>query len=128
MTDNYYFPNQREVFGLVDGNKLYTFSNKAYYGIINGATSGKIFWDTRAQLANTTFSGTPLNDGTGRTQLFLNTQSGVRVQFLVSTVSSNDANQNTGFHINFFAGTATAAQLGTNYVVTNLYLSPVSRG
>jgi len=130
MTDNYYFPNRREVFALTSIGQLYSASNNSWYGIgataNAGSTNNKLYWDPRMQYGNTTFYGTAMNDGTGRTQLFLtNTATNTPYNFCVANLASADKNVATGFHIYFYS---TAATFTPNCVNCNLYLSPISNG
>lgn len=129
LTDNYYKQSGREVFELTSAGQLYSVTNNAWYGTQTGATSGKLFWDTRMVYANTTFSGTPVNDGTGRVQLFLqqSTTASSPDVFCVANVASGDGNSATGYHVYFAPPGTTSASTG-NCIITSLYLSPTSNG
>ena len=129
MTDNYYKQSSREVFELTSAGQLYSVTNNAWYGTITGATSGKLFWDTRSQYANTTFTGTAVNDGTGRVQLGLkqSATSTILNIFCVSNSASGDSNAATGYHVNFVPPGTTQPQAG-NCIITQLYLSPITNG
>ncbi|KAL6714338.1 hypothetical protein ACLMJK_007761 [Lecanora helva] len=127
MTDNFYYPNRREVFGLIPAtNQFYSISNNSYYGIPSNPTAGStynhLYWNTNAAYGNRTFYGVDLNDGTGRTQVFLNnTNTGTPYNFCISTVTS-DGNSGTGLHVNFYTTQFSGC------APTNLYLSPIANG
>ena len=127
MTDNYFKPSYREVFEVTTANMLYSVTNNAWYGTLTGATSGRLYWDTRMQYANKTFTTTALNDGTGRLQLALHPATAPTTTsiFCISNVASGDSNAATGYHVNFYPPGTT---LPVNCIVTNLYLSPVANG
>ena len=129
MTDNYYKQSSREVFQLTSAGQLYSVTNNAWYGTQTGATSGKLFWDTRSQYANTTFTGMAVNDGTGRVQLGLmqSTASSTLDIFCVANSTSGDSNAATGFHVYFFPPGTTQSQTGS-CTITQLYLSPITNG
>ncbi len=126
LTDNYYKQSSREVFELTSANQLYSVTNNAWYGTQNGFTTGKLFWNTNMAYANTTFTGTATNDGTGRVQLYLmqSTTSSSLDVFCVQSVASGDANTTTGFHVYYHPPGTTSASTG-NCSITSLYLSPV---
>lgn len=127
MTDNFFFPNKREVFALTTQGQLYSVTNGAWYGVIPGTlgrTTGKLYWNTNSIYGNKTFSGTPTNDGTGRTRLFMKNALGtITYSFCIANKASGDGNSNTGYHVYFYTTTAQ-----TNCPLTYLYLSPVGNG
>ncbi|KAL9113968.1 MAG: hypothetical protein Q9227_002102 [Pyrenula ochraceoflavens] len=126
LTDNYYFPNRREVFELTSSGMLYSVTNNSYYGIPTGSTANKLYWSTNVAYANTTFYGTALNDGTGRTQLFLNnTAANAPFNFCISNSTSGDGNTATGLHVNYFV---TSGQIAAYCKACSLFLSPVTNG
>ena len=129
MTDNYYKQSGREVFQLTSAGQLYSVTNNAWYGTQTGITTGKLFWDTRSQFANTTFTGTAVTDGTGRLQLGLrqSTTSSALDVFCVSSTITTDSNSATGFHVYFYPPGTTQSQTGS-CTITQLYLSPITNG
>lgn len=82
--------------------------------------------------ANTTWSGTLVNDGTNRLLLkkATSTTNANQVVFCVSNLASADSNAATGFHVNFLpSGTTASPALGSGYCnITQLYLSPIDNG
>ena len=127
MTDNYYAPNQREVYEINNAGQLYSVTKNAWYYGLSGATSGKLFWSTSQAQGNATFAATPVNDALNRLQLFMHvstTNTANRV-FCVSTVASGDANQATGFHVNYLPPGSTHP---SSCALTYLYLYPIGNG
>lgn len=133
LTDNNKVPYRREVFGLTAVNQLYSITNNSYYGISASATAGstanRLFWSTNSLYGNKTFSGTPLNDGTGRTQVFLkNTATNVNYNFCIANAATNDVHPDTGFHMYFYSTAQPFAINSGQCVTTYLYLSPIANG
>ncbi|KAL9620715.1 MAG: hypothetical protein Q9160_004728, partial [Pyrenula sp. 1 TL-2023] len=96
LTDNFYFPNRREVFQLTSIGQPYSVTNNSWYYVSPPkTTTGKMFWSTSQSAANKTFYGVPLDDGTGRTRLFLNKTIATPpapFNFCVATNPSGDGN------------------------------------
>ncbi|MCJ1374615.1 hypothetical protein MMC20_005847 [Loxospora ochrophaea] len=123
LTDNYNLNTSREVFIVSNAGQLYSVSHNAYYYIKTPAGGDKLYWSTNSSLGSTNFYQVALNDGTGRSQVFLNyTTKNAPFQFCICNTTSGDVNAAAGFHVYYYYTSGTQPSYCYN---SPLYLVPV---